>query len=201
MHDVNTSHVILNYSLTGLLIVLICCLIPLTMHVIQLLTQAKTTVSSLDATKTELDATLKRVNTMLETEVTPTIRVLRATVANLETTTRAVADTTEVARKFASKAAPYANRIPQPTTAIAAANPIANIGMKIASTILTAVGTKILANLASSLSKKKGDERESSSILRNGVGRVKALPPGEHGDTRIQLSNSPKRRFFSKGKK
>lgn len=200
MHDVNISHIVLNYTLTGLLIVLIACLIPLTMHILQLLTQAKTTVSSLDATKTELDATLKRVNTLLETEVTPTIQVLRATVANLETTTRAVADTTEVARKFAAKAAPYANRIPSGAIAASAPNPVASIGMKIASTLLTALGTKILANLGNSLSKKK-DNHSTVSSVRNGNGNMKALPPGEHGDDRIEMRPDSKRSFFSKKKK
>ncbi len=201
MHDVNTSHVILNYTLTGLLIVLICCLIPLTLHVIQLLTQAKTTVSSLDATKTELDTTLKRVNTMLETEVTPTIQALRATVVNLETTTRAVADTTEVARKFASRAAPYANRIPGAAISTSASNPVASIGMKIASAILTAVGTRVLANLGNALAKKKGVDSSAASSVRNVGGKMKALPPGEHGDSRVQSGPSAKRFFFSKGKK
>lgn len=193
MHDVNASHVILNYALTGLFIVLICCLIPLTQHVIQLLTQAKTTVSSLEATKTELDATLKNVNTMLETEVTPTIRVLRATVANLETTTRAVADTTEVARKFATKVAPYANRIPQPSTAIAHSNPLVNIGRKLATTVLTAAGAKILTGLGNSLIKRKEAEHSSSSSIRNGGGKMKELPPGEHGDLRVHSNKGVKK--------
>ena len=73
--------------------------------------------------------------------------------------------------------------------------------MKIASAVLTAVGTKILANLGNSLSKKKGDDHASSSIVRNGGGKMKELPPGEHGDSRVPSSNRVKRSFFSKGKK
>ena len=201
--EVNASHVVLNYSITGFLVILIIILIALAMQIITLIKNANATVSSLNVTKTELDTTINKVNIMLEAEVTPTLRVLRQTIANLETTTKAVADTTAVARSFAERAAPYANKIPVATRAVATANPIASLGMKIASTLLTAVGTKVLTGLGDALSRKKTPASRpngSSNPAPNGRRNYPALPPGRTGDELVPVESAEKRGFFKKKK-
>ena len=201
IHDVNVSHVVFNYTMTGFVVVLIIILIALAMQVINLIKNANVTVASLNVTKVELDATIKRVNTMLEMEVTPTIQVLRQTIANVETTTKAVADTTAIARSFAERAAPYANKIPVAARIAVPSNPISNFGMKIASTLLTALGTRVLAGLGDALSRKKSAPNRPASP-RGGNEKSPSLPPPHTGQELVVVEASRKKGLFSRsGKK
>ena len=67
--------------------------------------------TTLNTTQAEVTETLKRLETVaqstdkiLREEVGPTLRVARETLTNVEVTTRAVADTTLIARRLAGKA-------------------------------------------------------------------------------------------------
>ncbi len=86
---------------------LVVALIAITIKMFLVLTDLQKTIAT---TRTDLDMTMKRVDKVLDTtetllhdEITPTIKIARETLANIEVTTRAIADTTVAARHVVTR--------------------------------------------------------------------------------------------------
>ncbi len=62
------------------------------------------TLANVEATRQRLDTTADTVDKLLREEVTPTLQVARATITNVEVTTRALAETTSALRRITGKA-------------------------------------------------------------------------------------------------
>lgn len=92
-------------------IYLIIVLVKLRRVLVNVEATLETARKDVDTTLTEANRTLQRLEAVaasteqvMREEVAPTLRVARETLANVEVTTRAVADTTRVARRIAERA-------------------------------------------------------------------------------------------------
>ncbi len=92
-------------------IYLIVVLVKLRRVLVQAETMLETTRKDVDAALLDAGRTLQRLEAVAQSteqvmreEVAPTLRVARETLANVEVTTRAIADTTLVARRIAERA-------------------------------------------------------------------------------------------------
>ena len=117
--------------------------------------QVRQSLTNLEETRTEISGTLKRLESVAEsteevlrTEVTPTLQVTRATLANLEVTTRALADTTLAVRGLTGRAEQAVNAQRLLTAALPIARMMTAKGGGIASGLIAGIGTGIKAVLS-----------------------------------------------------
>jgi hypothetical protein len=120
-----------------------------------ILGQVRQTLTNLEATRTEISSTLKRLETVaqsteevLRAEVTPTLQITRATLANLEITTRALAETTLAVRGLTGRAEQAVNAQRLITAAIPIARMMTARGGGIASGLFAGIGSGIKAMLS-----------------------------------------------------
>ncbi len=120
-----------------------------------ILGQVRQSLANLEETRTEISGTLKQLETVaksteevLRTEVTPTLQVTRATLANLEVTTRALADTTLAVRGLTGRAEQAVNAQRLLTAALPIARMMTARSGGIASGLLAGIGTGIKAILS-----------------------------------------------------
>ena len=116
--------------------------------------QVRQSLSNLEETRSEISSTLQRLESVaksteevLRTEVTPTLQVTRATLANLEITTRALADTTLAVRGLTGRAEQAVNAQRLLTAALPIARMMTARGGGIASGLIAGIGTGIKAML------------------------------------------------------
>ena len=102
-----TLPTLIQYLLVALIVVGIVAVLRLW----SVLGSARVTLANLETTRLEVSETLKRMDTTLATteqvmreEVAPTLRAARATLDNVEVTTRALAETTSALRRLTGKA-------------------------------------------------------------------------------------------------
>ena len=93
-----------------LLILLLIAAIFAVVRVFIVLGDVQKTLANLESTRTEITGTLHRLETVAETtqqimrdEVVPKLKVARETLVNVEITTRALAETTQMARRLVGK--------------------------------------------------------------------------------------------------
>jgi hypothetical protein len=89
-------------------IVLLIAAILVCSRIFFLLGDVRKTLTGVDATRTEIAVTLKRVEAVadatehvLRTELAPTLQTAREALANIEVSSRALAETTQIVRKVA----------------------------------------------------------------------------------------------------
>jgi hypothetical protein len=94
-----------------LLVILLLAGIFATLRLWSVLGSARVTLTNLETTRQEATETLKRLDAtvatadqLLREEVAPTLQVARATLANVEVTTRALAETTTSLRRITGRA-------------------------------------------------------------------------------------------------
>ena len=94
-----------------LVIVLLCSSIVAVVRLWSVLGSARTTLANLEETRLEANETLKRLaevststDKIMREEVAPTLRQTRATLENVEVTTRALAQTTQSIRRLTGRA-------------------------------------------------------------------------------------------------
>ncbi len=145
----------MTWDIHVLLVILMLVAIVAVIRFYVILGQVRQTLTNLEQTRTEMSGTLKRLEAvadsteeLLRTEVAPTLQVTRSTLANLEVTTRALAETTLFVRGITGKAeqAVGMGRL------IGAAGPLLKAvtgrGGGIASGLLAGIGTGIKAALS-----------------------------------------------------
>lgn len=120
-----------------------------------ILGQVRQTLTNMETTRTEISGTLKRLESVaqsteevLRTEVTPTLQITRATLANLEITTRALAETTLAVRGLTGRAEQAVNAQRLITAAIPIARMMTARGGGIASGLFAGIGSGIKAMLS-----------------------------------------------------
>ncbi len=116
--------------------------------------QVRQSLTNLEETRTEISGTLRQLETVaksteevLRTEVTPTLQITRATLANLEITTRALADTTLAVRGLTGRAEQAVNAQRLLTAALPIARMMTARGGGLASGLIAGIGTGIKAML------------------------------------------------------
>jgi len=116
--------------------------------------QVRQSLTNLEETRTEISGTLQRLESVaksteevLRTEVTPTLQVTRATLANLEVTTRALADTTLAVRGLTGRAEQAVNAQRLLTAALPIARMMTAKGGGLASGLIAGIGTGLKAML------------------------------------------------------
>ncbi len=94
-----------------LVIILLCSSIVAVIRLWSVLGSARTTLANLEETRMEANETLKRLaevsastDKIMREEVAPTLRQTRATLENVEVTTRALAQTTQSIRRLTGRA-------------------------------------------------------------------------------------------------
>ncbi len=99
----NTGQVIQVLDIVLLIVAILVC-----GRVFFLLGDVRHTLTGIDSTRTEITSTLKRVDTVVDTtermlteELTPTLHTARQALANIEVSSRALAETTQIVRKAA----------------------------------------------------------------------------------------------------
>ncbi|MCW3096011.1 MAG: hypothetical protein JWL77_1629 [Chthonomonadaceae bacterium] len=157
--------------------------------------QVRQSLNNLEETRTEISGTLQRLESVaksteevLRTEVTPTLQVTRATLANLEVTTRALAETTLAVRGLTGRAEQAVNAGRLLTAALPIARMMTSRGGGIASGLLAGIGTGIKAILGKKKSKTQAaPELEPKSRLipvSDGAPANPILPPDSASDRR-----------------
>ncbi len=165
-----------------------------------LLGQARQSLSNLEETRAEVSGTMKRLESVaasteeiLRTEVTPTLQVTRATLANLEVTTRALADTTLAVRSLTGRAEQAVNAQRLLTAALPIARMMSARSGGIASGLIAGIGTGIKAILG----RKKTRPSETSEL--EPVNAPKAVTDGSRlNPILLPDSASDRRRESSK---
>jgi hypothetical protein len=101
---------LLTLAIQILLLLLLITGVAVGARLFVVLGDVRRTLSNVETTRAEIDATLKRLETVaastekvLVEEVAPTLQVARATLANVERATNAIAETTLVVRGIAAK--------------------------------------------------------------------------------------------------
>lgn len=160
-----------------------------------LLRQVRQSLHNLEETRTEISGTLQRLESVaksteevLRTEVTPTLQVTRATLANLEVTTRALADTTLAVRGLTGRAEQAVNAQRLLTAAVPIARMMTSRGGGLASGLLAGIGTGIKAMLG----RKKNRSSEAPELepkarpkaVTDGAPSNPILPPDPASDRR-----------------
>lgn len=119
-----------------------------------ILGEVRQSLGKMEETRTEISSTMKRLEIVatsteeiLRTEVTPTLQVTRATLANLEVTTRALADTTLAVRGLTGRAEQVVGAQRLLTAAVPIARMVGARGGGFASSLLAGIGTGIKAVL------------------------------------------------------
>lgn len=157
--------------------------------------QVRQSLTNLEETRTEISGTLKRLEAVaqsteevLRTEVTPTLQITRATLANLEITTRALAETTLAVRSLTGRAEQAVNA----QRLLSAALPIARMmtarGGGLASGLFAGIGSGIKAFLGRKTriqaDKPELEAKPQASALTSGAAANPILPPDPASERR-----------------
>ena len=136
-------------------VLLVILLIVGTVAVIRLylvLGQVRQSLNNLEETRIEMSGTLKHLESVaksteevLRTEITPTLQVTRATLANLEVTTRALAETTLAVRGLTGRAEQAVNAQRLLTAAVPIARMMTARGGGLAAGVVAGIGSGIKA--------------------------------------------------------
>ena len=160
-----------------------------------LLGQVRQSLTNLEQTRAEVSGTMKRLESVaasteeiLRTEVTPTLQVTRATLANLEVTTRALADTTLAVRSLTGRAEQAVNAQRLLSAALPVARMMSARSGGIASGLIAGIGTGIKAILG----RKKKRPLEAAELeaanppkaVTDGSRMNPILPPDPASDNR-----------------
>ena len=156
----------------------------------------KNVEKNVETTSTEISGTLKRMETVaastehvLREEVAPTLQVARATLANLEVTTRALAEASQIARGFAGKA----DKVVSAQRLLSASSPlvqmVAGKAAGAAGSLLAGLGGSVLG-----LFRRKKHTESSEPRRLTKEERSKALPPGESPATASAGSGKSRKR-------
>lgn len=157
--------------------------------------QVRQSLTNLEETRTEISGTLKRLEAVansteevLRTEVTPTLQVTRATLANLEVTTRALAETTLAVRGLTGRAEQAVNAQRLLTAAVPLARMMSARGGGLAAGLFAGIGSGIKAILGR---KRRADPAApelragpSAAALSSGSPANPILPPDPSADRR-----------------
>ena len=157
--------------------------------------QLRQSLTNLEETRTEISGTLKRLEAVansteevLRTEVTPTLQVTRATLANLEVTTRALAETTLAVRGLTGRAEQAVNAQRLLTAAVPIVRMMSARGGGLAAGLFAGIGSGIKAILGR---KRRADPAPpelragpSASALSSGSPANPILPPDPSADRR-----------------
>lgn len=172
----------MNPTLQTLLCFLIVALIGITIKLFLVLTDLQKTITN---TRADVDLTLKRVDTVLCTtetliheELTPTIKVARETLINVEITTRAIADTTVAARQMVSRLEGMVDSKHLATAGTAVAAFMAKRTAGAASGILTGLFSGISAGVRLVVTRRKTKHAEAEKHKQLVV-RTPILPPAK----------------------
>ncbi len=184
----------MNPTLQVLICLLIVALIAISVKLFMVLTDLQKTITS---TQRDIDKTITRVDTILDSaevllrdELTPTIKVARETLMNVEITTRAIADTTVAARQIVARLEGVIEPKHLATAGTAVATFIAKKTAGAASGMLSGLFSGISAGVKMVMhrrsTKKKEDERAENiprlppAAARNGNSVVIAETKAVH---------------------
>ena len=178
-----------------LLVILLIVGIVAIIRLYFVLGQVRTSLSNLEETRTEISGTLKRLESVaqsteevLRTEVTPTLQVTRATLANLEITTRALAETTLAVRGLTGRAEQAVNAQRLLTAAVPIARMMSARGSGLAAGLVAGIGSGIKALMGrkkrSSPSNPELLSAANPATLPIGSSTNPILPPDSASDRR-----------------
>lgn len=135
-----------------LLVILLIVGIVAIIRLYLVLGQVRQSLTNLEETRTEISGTLKQLESVaqsteevLRTEIMPTLQVTRATMANLEVTTRALAETTLAVRGLTGRAEQAFNAQRLLTAAVPIARMMTARGGGIAAGVVAGIGSGIRA--------------------------------------------------------
>jgi hypothetical protein len=144
----------LTWDIHVLLVLLLIIGIVAVIRLYSVLGQLRQSLTNLEETRTEISGTLKHLDAVaqsteevLRTEITPTLQITRATLANLEVTTRALAETTLAVRGFTGRAEQAVNAQRLLSAAVPIARMMTARGGGIAAGLVAGIGSGIKAIL------------------------------------------------------
>ncbi len=145
----------MTWDIHALLVILMLAAILAVIRFYVILGQVRQTLVKLEETRTEMSGTLKRLESVAESteevlrnEVAPTLQMTRSTLANLEVTTRALAETTLFVRGLTGRAEQAVNAQRILSAAVPLIKTMSGRGTGLAGGLLAGIGTGIKALLA-----------------------------------------------------
>ncbi len=144
----------MTWDIHVLLVLLLIIGIVAVIRLYSVLGQVRQSLTNLEETRTEISGTLKHLDAVaqsteevLRTEITPTLQIARATLANLEVTTRALAETTLAVRGLTGRAEQAVNAQRLLSAAVPIARMMTARGGGIAAGLVAGIGSGIKAIL------------------------------------------------------
>lgn len=178
-----------------LLVLLLVAAIFAVVRLYVVLGQVRQSLTNLEETRVEVGETMKRLESVahsteeiLRTEVTPTLQVTRATLANLEITTKALADTTLAVRGITGRAEQAVNVQRLLSAALPFAKGVTARGGGVASGLFAGIsaGFKAVMNRKKGVAARKPELEASTPMpaITGGEPATPVLSPGTTSKSR-----------------